>query len=198
MSNGIYTRVSSRGQSIESQQPDLARWDSAQSEPSSHYTDKVTGKTMDRPAFNRLMDDARAGRVKTIVVWRLDRLGRTAKGLTALFEELRELNVNLVSMKDGLDLSTPAGRMMANVLASVAQYETEVRRERVQAGLDVARANGVKLGRKPGSGKGTRIKVNRDQIEAILALRSNGQGIASIARITGLSRPTIYTIVSPK
>ena len=65
---------------------------------------------------------------------RLDRLGRTTKGLTALFEDLVDRKINLVSLKDGLDLSTPAGRLMANVLASVAAYETEVRSERVCAG----------------------------------------------------------------
>ena len=82
---------------------------------------------MDRPAFKRLMEDVKTGKVKTIVVWRLDRLGRTAGGLTVPFDELNALKVNLVSLKDGLDLSTPAGTLMANVLASVAQYETEVR-----------------------------------------------------------------------
>lgn len=63
------------------------------------------------------------GEVSTIVVWRLDRLGRTASGLTKLFDELRARKVNLVSLRDGLDLATPAGRLMANVFASVAQYE---------------------------------------------------------------------------
>ena len=163
MDNAIYARVSKgKGQDIASQKPDLDRWADAhvKTDTIKWYTDKMTGTVMERPAFNRLMDDARAGKVKTIVVWRLDRLGRTAKGLTALFDELRELKVNLISLKDGLDLSTPAGRMMANVLASVAQYETEVRAERIHAGLAVAKAKGKRLGRKPTpDGKGPRIKV---------------------------------------
>ena len=94
---------------------------------------------MDRPGFERLMAAVRAGKVSTIVIWRLDRLGRTASGLTALFEDLRSREVNLVSLKDGLDLATPAGRLMANFLASVAAFETEVRAERVMAGLAAAR-----------------------------------------------------------
>jgi len=73
------------------------------------YTDTFTGKTLDRPAMTRLLADIRAGRIKSVVVWRLDRLGRTAKGLTALFDELVALKVNFVSLKDGIDLSTPAG-----------------------------------------------------------------------------------------
>jgi hypothetical protein len=98
------------------------------------YTDTFTGKTLDGPAMTRLLADIRAGKVKAVVVWRLDRLGRTAKGLTALFDELVALKVNFVSLKDGMDLDTLAGRLIANVLASVASYETEVRAERIAAG----------------------------------------------------------------
>ena len=90
LENGIYLRVSKgQGQDIASQKPDLDRWMAAQAAPSKFYVDKATGKNMDRPGFQRLMEDARLGKVKTIVVWRLDRLGRTAKGLTALFDELK-------------------------------------------------------------------------------------------------------------
>jgi DNA invertase Pin-like site-specific DNA recombinase len=196
MADAIYMRVSKgKGQDIASQEPDLKRWAAAQVETPKTYTDKQTGKTMERPGFQRLMDDARAGKVKTIAVWRLDRLGRTAKGLTALFDELRELKVNLVSLKDGLDLATPAGRMMANVLASVAQYETEVRAERIHAGLEVAKANGVRLGRKPGDGLGKRIVVKPEQEAMAKRMRQEGQGVSAIARATGLSRPTVYSII---
>ena len=197
MSIGIYMRVSKgNGQDLGSQKPDLDRWAAAQTEPVTFYTDKQTGKTMDRPGFNRLMADIATGKIKTVVVWRLDRLGRTAKGLTALIEDWSKAKVNLISLKDGLDLSTPAGRLMANVLASVAAYETEVRAERIHAGLEVARANGVKLGRKPGDGKGKRIVVTPEQEQIVKRLKSEGQGVSAIARTTGLSRPTIYSIVN--
>ena len=75
-----------------------------------------------------------AGAVSKVVCWRLDRLGRTAKGLTAFFDDLTNRRIGLFSMKDCLDLTTPAGRLMANVLASVSAYETEVRQEGVLAG----------------------------------------------------------------
>ena len=132
----IYLRVSSRSQDTLSQEPDLKRWADAQDDesPVRWYRDKFTGKTMDRPGFNRLLADVEAGKVDRVVVWRLDRLGRTAKGLTSLFDDLLARGVDLVSLKDGLDLVTPAGRLMANVLASVAAYETEVRAERIVAG----------------------------------------------------------------
>ncbi|MFI5458971.1 MAG: recombinase family protein [Isosphaerales bacterium] len=197
MSNGIYMRVSKgTGQDTASQKPDLDRWAAAQPEPSKFYTDRQTGKTMDRPGFNKLMADITTGKIKTVVVWRLDRLGRTAKGLTALIEDWSKAKVNLLSLKDGLDLATPAGRLMANVLASVAAYETEVRAERIHAGLDVARAKGVKLGRKPGEGKGKRIVVTPEQETIVKRLKREGQGVSAIARTTGLSRPTIYTLIN--
>ena len=79
------------------------------------------------------------------MVWRLDRLGRTTRGLCQLFDELAERKVDLVSMKDGFSLASPAGRLHARILASVAEYETEVRAERVAAGQAV-RARGGRSG----------------------------------------------------
>lgn len=188
----VYVRVSTNRQDVASQLPDLRRYVDAQGIEAEFFTDKATGKTMDRPAFERLMAAVRGGRVSTLIVWRLDRLGRTASGLTALFEELRSRKVNLVSLKDGLDLATPAGRLMANVLASVAAFETEVRAERVLAGLAVARERGVRLGRPEGIH--TRVKVTDEQATMARRLKAEGQGVSAIARATGLSRPTVYSI----
>ena len=115
-------------------------------------------------------------------MWRLDRLGRTARGLTALFDDLQCRQVGLVSLREGLDLSTPAGRLMANVVASVAQYETEVRGERVKAGQAVARANGVKWG---GSQKGRRLKVTPQQIRMIRQMKEENETVVAIAKATG-------------
>lgn len=189
----IYIRVSSNGQDTKSQEPDLKRWAEAQDTPAQWYKDKATGKTMERPGWQQLENAIRQGKVSAVVVWRLDRLGRTAKGLTALFVELREHKVNLVSMKEGLDLATPAGRLMANMLASVAQYETEVRGERVAAGQAVARANGKHWG---GSKPGIRKKVTPTQERMIRQRKQEGETIAAIAQAVGLSRPTIYSVLS--
>ena len=140
------------------------------------YRDKFTGKTMDRPGMEKLMDDLRAGKVERIVVWRLDRLGRTTKGLCQLFDELAERKVDLVSLKDGFSLASPAGRLHARILASVAEYETEVRAERVAAGQAVARRKGKKWG---GSKKGWRWKVTDDQLAAIHEMRAAGKKISA-------------------
>jgi DNA invertase Pin-like site-specific DNA recombinase len=196
MSIGIYLRVSKgRGQDTASQEPDLNRWAAGQAEPVAWYRDKWTGKTMDRPGMTKLLADVASGQLRTIVVWRLDRLGRTAKGLVTLFEDLQARKVNLVSLKDGLDLSTPAGRLMANVLASVAAYETEVRAERIHAGLEVARSEGRHLGRPKGSGKGVRAKVTPEQETTIQRMKAEGYGVAAMGRATGLSRPTVYSVL---
>ena len=78
----------------------------------------------------------------------------------------------------------------------MAAYETEVRAERIHAGLAVAKAKGVKLGRKAGDGLGKRLKVTDEQVAIIKRLKSEGQGVSAIARTTGLSRPTIYTVIN--
>jgi DNA invertase Pin-like site-specific DNA recombinase len=191
----VYLRVSSKSQDLRSQEPDLKRWVEAQGEPVKLYRDKFTGKTMDRPGWQKLDQDLKAGQVSKVVVWRLDRLGRTAKGLTALFDELQSRKVGLVSLKDGLDLTTPAGRLMAHVLASVAQYETEVRAERIRAGQAAARAKGVRWG---GSEKGRRLKVTDQQERIVRQMKEAGEAVTVIAKTVGLSRPTIYAILEPK
>ena len=190
--NAVYTRVSTKRQDTASQQPELERWARAQDGEIRWYTDTFTGTTMDRPGFKKLTKDMEMGLVSNLVVWRLDRLGRTAKGLTSLFDDLIRWKVNLISLKDGLDLSTPAGRLMANILAGVAAYETEVRAERILAGQQAARARGVTWG---GSQKGRRLKVTAEQEQSIIRLKSEGTKIAGIARATGLSRPTVYSVL---
>lgn len=191
--SAIYVRVSSKQQDLRSQEPDLRRWADAQEEEIAWYRDKFTGRTLDRPGMKRLLADVASGKVGTIIVWRLDRLGRTARGLTALFEDLRAKGVNLVSLRDGLDLTTPAGRLMACVLASVAAYETEVRAERVLAGQAAARAAGKRWG---GSQKGRRLRVTVEQEATIHRMKQEGAKTAAIARATGLSRPTIYRVLA--
>ncbi len=192
----IYMRVSkTRGQEFASQEPDLKRWAENAPGPDEEvrwYRDRFTGKSMERPGFEKLLRAVEAGEISTLVVWRLDRLGRTAKGLTALFDDLHGRKVNLVSIRDGLDLSTPAGRLMANVLGSVAAYETEVRAERIAAGQEAARAAGKRWG---GSKPGRRLKVTVEQEQAILRMNAEGAGVTTIARATGLSRPTIYRVL---
>jgi DNA invertase Pin-like site-specific DNA recombinase len=188
MARHIYTRVSKTSQDTKSQEPDLKRWEVANGKATWHR-DAFTGKVMERPGFMAMMESVRSG--DTVIVWRLDRLGRTAKGLTALFDDLIKRKINLVSLKDGIDLATPAGRLMANVLASVAAYETEVRSERVLAGL----AASTKRKGRP-AGISTPIKVTDDHRRIIAEEKAKGSKVAVIARTLGLSRQTVYAVLA--
>ncbi len=201
---GVYMRVSSRGQKLDAQEGDLQTWAKGQQAAGATvqwYSDKHTGKSMDRPGFTRLLADIRAGRVKTLVCWRLDRLGRTARGLTALFEELVALRVNFISIRDGIDLSTAAGRLIANVLASVASYETEVRGERIAAGKAAKRAKAeaiIRAGGSPpptnrgGRPKGIPNKVTPTVRAMVFRMKAENTPVARIARELRLSRQTVY------
>jgi len=186
----LYLRVSSESQDVKSQLPDLKRWAKAFDVEPEIYQDTASGKSMDRPEWKRLEDDIRTGKIRTLVVWRIDRLGRTASGLTALFDDLKRYGVNLISLKDGVDLSTPAGTMMANVLASVAQFEREVRAERQAAGIALAKENGVYdgFGRKAGSLN----KKNMRKPQRAVELKNKGFKVTEIAEALGVSRPTVY------
>jgi len=187
----VYVRVSHKSQDLRSQVADLERW--AGDQPVKWYKDKATGTKMERPAMDRLLADVDAGKIGRIVVWRLDRLGRTAAGLTKLFADLRERKVGLLSLRDSLDLETPAGRLMAHVLASVAAYENEVRRERQMAGIAAAKAAGKTWG---GSEPGRLLSVTKEQVAAVKRMRKQGEKVAVIARTVGLSRPTIYRLIA--
>lgn len=195
----IYTRVSTAQQTTKSQKPDLTRWVNAQ-EPESlgkvqWYYDSATGKNMDRPGWQKLQAAIDTGQVNRLVVWRLDRLGRTASGLCKLFEDLQDKKVRLVSLRDSIDLGTASGRLIANVLASVAAYETEIRGERVKAGQQAAKASGKTWG---GSKKGWRYGISDEQVATIQRLKREGEKISRIARATGVSRSSVYRILEPK
>jgi DNA invertase Pin-like site-specific DNA recombinase len=193
MAVGIYLRVSSRQQDERSQEPDLQTWARAQAEDAvTWFKDKFTGTTMDRPGLERLLADVRAGKINKVVVWRLDRLGRTAKGLLTLLDELQALGVGFVSLREGFDLAIPAGRLMAGVLASVAAYETEVRKERQLAGIAKAKAEGKSWG---GRKVGTRVRLTVEKEKLIRQLHTEGQPVAAIARLVGLTRKTVYKAI---
>jgi DNA invertase Pin-like site-specific DNA recombinase len=198
MAVAIDARVSSRKQDQASQLPDLERYAKRAADDGEQvlwFRDKHTGKTMDRPGWNAAAAAFRAGRVDRIVVWRLDRLGRTSSGLAVLFDELIARKVNLVSIREGVELGTPTGRMVAGILASVAVSEAEVRGERTVAGQEVARAQGKHMGRP--RGRHTPIKVNDDRRAIVARLRGEGVGVgvAAISRAVGLARNTVYKIL---
>lgn len=192
----VYLRVSTDAQSTKSQEPDVAAWLNGIGDVRvERFVDHVTGKNLDRKAWTKLWAKVETGEVDRIVIWRLDRLGRSTSKICSLFDDLNARGVTLVSLREGFDLRTPAGKLVASVLASVAQYETEVRLERVHAGIAAAKAAGKKWG---GSKKGTHHAdgVTREQIDQVLALDAAGEPRAAIARATGLARATVYRLLA--
>src|SRR5262249_39115248 len=120
----------------------LGRRDRSQRRDGQVYRDKATGLNFERPGWKKLEADLDAGKVTKLAVWRLDRLGRTAGDTIRLLDDLEARKVGFVSLREGFDSSTPAGKLLRNILASVAAFETEVRSERQRAGIAAARAEG--------------------------------------------------------
>lgn len=111
------------------------------------YRDEgVSGATASRPGLDAMLEAVKDG--DTITVWRLDRLGRSVLNLAELSRDLRERGVGIKSLTDGVDTSTPTGRMMMGLLSTLAEYEREIIRERINAGIEAARKRGKHLGRK--------------------------------------------------
>ncbi len=148
----IYARVSTvHDQSPEPQLRDLRELAARRSfHVVREYVDKgVSGASDSRPALNNLMADARRRRFDAILVWKLDRLGRSLIHLVRLLEEFKELGEELISFSEGLDFTTSSGKLLYQVISAFAEFERDCIRERVQAGMRNARARGKRIGRPP-------------------------------------------------
>jgi DNA invertase Pin-like site-specific DNA recombinase len=145
---GVYARVSTVAQEPENQLHELRRYVEARGWTAVEYTDKgVSGSKDRRPALDQMLVDAKRRRFDVVVCWRLDRLGRNLRHLVTLIEELQSLGVTFVSLGEGIDFSTPAGKLQLHILAALAEFERGRIRERVMAGLHRAKAQGRRLGR---------------------------------------------------
>jgi DNA invertase Pin-like site-specific DNA recombinase len=146
------------------------------------YQDQITGLRTDRPGLNQALEQLREN--DTFVVWKLDRLGRTVKGLIEFVTELEKNKIHFQSLTDQIDTSTPAGRFFFHVMASLAQMERELIVERTRAGLDAARLRGRIGGRK-------RLMTS-SKIESAKKLLANGIPPKEVATNLGISIPTLY------
>jgi len=144
----VYARVSTLDQEPENQLHELRRYATARNWVGTEYIDRgVSGGKDRRPALDDLIRDAKRRKFDVLVCWRLDRLGRNLKHLITLLEELQALGVAFVSLGEGIDATTPAGKLQMHILGAIAEFERGRIRERVVAGLARARARGKKLGR---------------------------------------------------
>jgi DNA invertase Pin-like site-specific DNA recombinase len=169
----VYIRVLSAGQDLASQDPDLKRWlrTNSRGRSARWYRDTFTGRTLRRPGMQQLEADINVGRVAALVVWRLDRLGRTAREMLAFLDELETAGVEFVSVRDGVDARSAAGRLMRTILVAFAEYKREVISERVRAGIAKAKSQGKRWG---GRRAGLRPKLTPERLKAIRALLAAG------------------------
>ncbi len=148
MRAAIYARVSTLDQEPENQLRELRRYCDARGWQATEYVDKgVSGARESRPALDALVKAARRRKFDTLVVWRLDRLGRNLRHLIMLLDELTALGVGFVSLGEGIDTSTPAGRLQLHILGAIAEFERARIAERVRLGVARAKAQGKRLGR---------------------------------------------------
>lgn len=176
-----YARVSTSGQSLD-QQHDALRAAGVER----IFDDKMSGTRDDRPGLAALLDYAREGDTVTVVA--LDRLGRSLSGIVRTVETLQRRGINLRSLREGIDYSTPVGRMVAGIFASLAEYERTLINERAAAAREAARLRGKPVGRKP--------RLNAEQVALARRMRANGEAISTLVATLGASRATIYRALS--
>lgn len=150
------------------------------------YEDKAGGAKADRPGLKEALGQLRTG--DTLVVWRLDRLGRSLKDLIVRAEELHEQSVGLRSLQESIDTDSSSGQLIFHIFGALAQFERNLIRERTQAGLEAARARGRKGGRRK------RLDTAR-RAHAVDLYKSKKYTAKEICALMGISRATLYTYI---
>lgn len=173
-----YVRISTGDQSLDLQK------DAVQVEGCCEiFEDIASGAKSDRPGLQEALKYLREGDV--LVVWKLDRLGRSLKNLIELCLNLHEKGIHLKSMRENIDTATPVGKLFFHLIASLAEFERDIIRDRTQAGLQAARARGKRGGRRP--------SLDRKQVEMASSMLDTGVStMEEIAKMFGVSRTTLY------
>jgi DNA invertase Pin-like site-specific DNA recombinase len=187
----LYARVSTlNGQHPEMQLTELREYAGRRGwEVFAEYVDEgVSGAKESRPALNRLMADAHRRRFAVLLVWKVDRFGRSLRHLVNALADLDAIGVAFVSLRDNLDLSTPSGRLMFQVVGAMAEFERALTQERVRAGLRLAKSKGKRLGR-------PRTAVDAKQVAA---LRASGASWRVISERLGIGVGTACRALQPQ
>jgi DNA invertase Pin-like site-specific DNA recombinase len=172
----VYLRCSTGLQETEMQEVELREYVTRRGWECRIYRDRgQSGAKESRPALDSLLSDLHKRKIDVLVVWALDRLARSLKQLLSIAEECRSLGVDLVSLKQNVDTTLPAGRLTFQVLGAVAEFEREMLRTRVKAGLENARRNGKRLGRP------ALRSFASDEIAEIRRLRKRGASVRNLA-----------------
>jgi DNA invertase Pin-like site-specific DNA recombinase len=186
MKAAVYARVSTQDQTCDLQLRDLRAMASQRGlEITQEYIDHgQSGAKVSRPALNDLLKDAKRGKFRVLLVWRLDRLGRSLAHLVQLLEDFRVSNIELVSFSEGLDFSTTTGKLMFQIVSAFAEFERESIRERVRAGVATARAKGKVLGR-------PKNQVDHSQVTQIRELLSSGLSMVQVGQVLNISPASV-------
>lgn len=188
----LYCRVSTGEQDTAMQTEELKRMAGARGwEVAALVEEKRSGRRS-RPARQQLIRDAKAGRYDAIMVWKLSRWGRSTADLVTSIRDLDESGVTFVSLKEGIDLSTSSGRLVANILASIAEFEADTIQENVVAGLRHAKRHGTRSGKAIG-----RPAIAAERAIEVRALRTKGLSLPAIVKKTGLSYGSVHRLASP-
>ena len=150
------------------------------------FDDKVSGVKSERPGLAKALGQLRDG--DTLVVWRLDRMGRSLKDLIARTEELKEMGVGLKSLQESIDTTSSGGQMIFHMFGALAEFKRNLIRERTQAGLKAARARGHKGGRK-------KVLDRKKRAHAVQLYHSREHTIPEICELMGIARATLYAYV---
>jgi DNA invertase Pin-like site-specific DNA recombinase len=152
MKAAIYARVSTQEQTVEQQVKACIKYCEQQSWIYDVFADEgVSGAKTSRPEFNKMLEGIRSGEYHAIVIWKLDRLGRSTIHLLQLLEEFRNRNIAIAITTGNIDTNRPEGRLFFTIIAGFAELEREYIKQRIQASIDTKKAKGIPLGRKPGS-----------------------------------------------
>jgi DNA invertase Pin-like site-specific DNA recombinase len=182
---GVYIRVSTVEQNLDGQRLSIQTWLDGQGLTAVWYEDKSTGNNLDRAAFSDLQQDVFNGKVKTVVVYKLDRLSRSLRDGINVLTDWLDAGIRVVSVTQQLDFSGAAGKLIASVLFAVSEMETETRKERQADGIKAAKAKGVYKGRAKGSST-----VDSGRVQE---LKSQGLKVTEIATSLGISRQSVYS-----
>ncbi len=176
-----YARVSTLGQSLDIQVFKLTEYGCDEI-----FKDKHTGTTADRPSLKECRTYIRRG--DSLIITKLDRLARSTFHLTQIAEELKTKGVDLVVLDQNIDTSTPTGKLLFNVLASIAEFETEIRKERQMEGISKAQEKGIQFGRK--------AKLTKEQVISLRMEREQGIKISVLMDRYSLSKASIYRLLA--
>lgn len=152
MKAAIYARVSTYDQTTETQIINCRKWCDARGYEYDIYAEEgISGATTSRTQLDRMMTRLRSGEYGAVVVWKLDRLGRSTIHLLQLLEEFRNKGIQLAVTTNGIDTEKPEGRFFFTIIAAFAELEREFIKQRIQASIDTKKAKGIRLGRPPGA-----------------------------------------------